>query len=657
MEKKLTKGMLMTALICGTISIVPFGAVAHAEEAAADDAALQGFTLDQIVVTAVRTENKLVDTPANVSIIDSEIIEKRNYQTVVEALNDVPGVIMKKSGFGGDDNHIYLNGDDRVLVMVDGRRLNKDTGTSGRSGFDMTNLPSPEFIERIEILKGAGSSLYGSDAAGGVVNIITKSAKKNYVKLNINAGSWGTENYNLAASVKAGKTGIYVTAGKSRQDYVKFKEATTKQHRKWPNSANEMTSATIKIDQEIGTDQLATFYFDHSFKEGRKPYYAPDLGGWNTLYPNDYGTDLNNNVALKYQWGINSDNKGYVQIYRNYYAGTSMNQGIYSKYSERKDGFDAQQTIKLGKNNTLTGGVEWRNSKINQPATYRGLVPKIINKAIFLQDSWQFAPTWLLNAGVRYDKHNYFGHKTTFSAAINKKFNENSHAYFSWGQIFNAPQGNDLFYYSNGGGWGDSYGNPNLKPEKGQVFTIGYDTKINEKTQIGINAFYSKINDAIAWQAVTPGLWNSDWTVNNIDKQKRRGFEFNFKHEINDNLSVNGSYAYVKVENSNNGAAYTRDLNVLPNQYKIGLSYQDKKFGAELYGRGGTGASQTQYVDSSYLTLDLSLQYKIKPNWKIYAKGYNLTNASYAERGGRSGIRNNFPAYGRCFLFGTEYTF
>lgn len=633
------------------------GAVVHAEETA-DDATLLGFNLDQIVVTATRTNNKLVDTPANVSIVDSEIIERRNYQTVVEALNDVPGVIMKRSGFGGDDNHIYLNGDDRVLVMVDGRRLNKDTGTSGRSGFDMTNLPSPEFIERIEILKGAGTSLYGSDAAGGVVNIITKSAKRNYIKLNVNAGSWGTENYNLAASAKVGKTGVYVTAAKSRQDYVKFTEATTKRHRKWPNSANEMTNATVKIDQEIGHDQVATFYFEHSFKEGRKPYYAPDLGGWNTLYPNDYGKDLNNNVALKYQWGTNSSNKGFVQIYRNYYAGTFMNNGVYSKYSERKDGFEAQQTIKLAKNNTLTGGIEWRDSKIEQPATYNGLVPNIINKAVFLQDSWEFAPTWLLNAGVRYDKHNYFGHKTTLSAAVNKKFNENSHAYFSWGQIFNAPQGNDLFYYSDGGGWGDMLGNPNLKPETGDVFTIGYDTNINDKTQIGINAFYSRIKDAINWAPVDPTYMTSfDWTVNNVDKQKRRGMEINFKHQISDKLSVNGSYAYVRVENSNNGAAYVRDANIVPNQYKIGISYQDKKLGAELYGRGGSGASANSYVDSSYLTLDFSLQYKIKPTWKIYAKGYNLTNASYAERGGRSGNRNNFPAYGRCFLFGTEYTF
>lgn len=99
------------------------------------------FNLDEYVVTATRSENKIVDTPANISLITKDDFEKKNYQSVSQALEDVPGVIVKRSGFAGGDQHIFLNGDDRVLIMVDGRRLNQDKGTSGRSGFDITNLP------------------------------------------------------------------------------------------------------------------------------------------------------------------------------------------------------------------------------------------------------------------------------------------------------------------------------------------------------------------------------------------------------------------------------------------------------------------------------------------------------------------------------------
>lgn len=178
--------------------------------------------MDEYVVTATRIENKLVDTPANVSVITAEEFEKRNYQSVSEALENVPGVIVKRSGFLGGDQHVYLNGDDRVLIMVDGRRLNQDKGTSGRSGFDMTNLPAPDFIEKVEILKGAGSSLYGSDAVGGVINIITKSARKNYAKINVNTGSWGTQNYSALVSAKEGKTGVIATVNKQKQKLYKI---------------------------------------------------------------------------------------------------------------------------------------------------------------------------------------------------------------------------------------------------------------------------------------------------------------------------------------------------------------------------------------------------------------------------------------------------
>lgn len=111
----------------------------------------------------------------------------------------------------------------------------------------------------------------------------------------------------------------------------------------------------------------------------------------------------------------------------------------------------------------------------------------------------------------------------------------------------------------------------------------------------------------------------------------------------------------------------------MPNQYKFGISYTDDKWDVDLVGRGASGGSRAiafngygysaKYLDSSYLTLDLSINYKIKDNWKVYAKGYNLTNASYAERAGASAnapedVKNyNYPAAGRRFLIGTEFTF
>lgn len=113
--RQTTKNLLMAMLICGTSGMLA---------AEANAAETQEFLLDELVVTATRLEQKVVDIPANVSLVTSDLIEKKNYQSVSEALEDVPGVIVKRSGFAGGDQHVYLNGDDRVLIMVDGRRLN-----------------------------------------------------------------------------------------------------------------------------------------------------------------------------------------------------------------------------------------------------------------------------------------------------------------------------------------------------------------------------------------------------------------------------------------------------------------------------------------------------------------------------------------------------
>lgn len=654
MEKKLTKGMLMTALICGTISIVPFGAVAHAEEAAADDAALQGFNLEQIVVTANRMEKKLVDTGANVSVVTAEEFEKKNYQTVTEALENVPGVLVQRNGGEWTNSYIYLNGDDRVLVLVDGRRLNQEKGmNSGRGGLDFMHLPAPEIIERIEIVKGGGSALYGSDAVGGVINIITKRADKTTGKININTGSWGTQNYRGMVSFKQGKTGITITGSKQKQNYTKYRDSESGSTERWPNSASKTVTASIKIEQEIGNDQLATVYFDHSNRDANQPYQIAkspnfDSGGWSK--------EINNNFVAKYQWGVNSSNPGYIQYYRNHYSGNFLSTGPWgslSRYYETKDGVDIQQKFRLSEKNDLIGGFDWKRSKVFNESSYDG-EKKLTTYAFYLEDNWRFADTWSLTGGIRYDHHNYFGHKTTGSVSINKKFNEDSHAFVSWGQVFNAPQGNDLFYNSYG-----MYGNPNLKPESGYVWTVGYDGKITDRTTFGINAFYSVLKDAIDWGPVDPTYMTSfDWTVKNVAKQKKRGMEINIRHKFNDALAVRASYTHTRVmENNNDGLGFVRDSNVMPNRYLLGIDYSKGKFDSSLDCRIGSGGDLERYYGSHYFTMDLSMQYSPEKNYKIYFKGYNLTNASYAERAGLVGRSYAYPMGGRAFLVGAEYSF
>lgn len=449
---------------------------------AAED--LQEFALDDMVVTATRTESKMVDVPVNATVISAEKIADRHYLDVADALKDVPGATVIDSGEGADEKKIILNGDERVLVLVNGRRVNFDVGTMSRASYDLNQIPDVSLIERIEVVKGHGGALYGSDAVGGVVNIITKKMDHSYGKVSMGFGSQQARDAKAMYTIKEGKTGVMVAASKYKQGYYKYKDVADNSTKRWPGDTKfENEKVSLKIAQELTETSNLEVGYDFSKYSGISQYSV--TSPWPSLI--DKKT---NNIYMKYDWLMNDTDQGYLQVYRNKYEYDN-----FGKIDEKVTGFEAQQAISTAENNKLVVGASYRSSHVNAvTASYND---KINNKALFVSDQWEFAPNWTLDAGVRYDKHSTAGSKTTWSAGLNKKFDENSHAYFNWGQVFKAPTLDDLYYYNDSKY--ESYGNPNLKPEKGDTWTIGYGTKIADKTSINISYFQSKLEDAIDW--------------------------------------------------------------------------------------------------------------------------------------------------------------
>lgn len=133
------------------------------------------YTLDAVVVTANRTETKELDTNADVSVVTAKDIEQHHYKDVSEAIKNVPGVSMQNQGGNGQTYYsspLYINGSSNVVVLVDGIRQNVN-GLAG-SGAQIGRFTNMDAVDRIEVMKGSASTLYGSDAQGGVINIITK---------------------------------------------------------------------------------------------------------------------------------------------------------------------------------------------------------------------------------------------------------------------------------------------------------------------------------------------------------------------------------------------------------------------------------------------------------------------------------------------------
>ena len=420
------RNAVMVSLLAGTT--VVWGGTAFAAED------LQEFALEDMVVTATRTESKMVDVPVNTTVISAEKIADRHYLDVADVLKDVPGATVMDTGVGAYEKKVVLNGDERVLVLVDGKRVNIDMGTMSRASYDLNQMPDVSLIERIEVVKGHGGALYGSDAVGGVINIITKKMDHSYGKVSMGFGSHQARDAKAMYTIKEGKTGVMVASSKYKQGYHEYKDAKTEANKRWPvASTYENEKVSVKLSQELSETSNLELGYDFSKFEGVRSYSTKAKSA-------SFSNKKTNDFYAKYDWTVNDKDQGFIQLYRNkydYYNAGDM--------YETDTGFEAQQNITLSDNNRLVVGASYRKAKALNATSYTA-EKSINNKAVFVSDQWEFAPSWTLDAGVRYDKHSTAGSKTTWSAGLNKKFDENSHAYFNWGQVFKAPTLDDLYY-------------------------------------------------------------------------------------------------------------------------------------------------------------------------------------------------------------------
>lgn len=636
--------MICTALLLST---------SYMEQANANEQEEEEF--DTVVVTANRIPTKLSETAANVTVITAKEIADRHYGDVAEALRQVNGVVITEASMTRQDI-VRIDGDDRVIVMVDGRRVNLDKGAAtGRAGIDLKTIAGMQNIERIEVVKGAGSVLYGSDAVGGVINIITKKGQSGISStLDVSAGSWNTHKVDLTTQGSDHDWSWFVSAGKQNQDYMKYKNYKNDTTEKMGNSDYAKENATFRLDKILDQATSLTLQFEHMTDESGQWNQAPGYRGYGGLsnhYLHDRMDKLVNNWAFTYNYKEDTDLPSYIRYYSNYTTQgfDSVDGGNgYSRYDNKMKGIEWQEGWHVDAHHTIVTGVEWRETTVNNSDKQGGNYAdkKISNKAAYLEDTIQISDKISFVPGVRYDDHSKFGGKTTSKAALNYKIDNSSKFYVSWGQIFSAPNADDLYY--------DQppfmYGNPNLKPEIGNKTTIGFNTRLNVQTSFNISAFKSDIKDAIDW-ANDHGVYKPQ----NVNRQTKKGIEFSVNHQINENWKLDAGYSYIKTETKNGDDAYQWDeKNSRPNGYRLGISYHDEKWSNTLTGSAGTGRS-SKYYTANYWIWDANVNYKMNQMMTAYLKMNNITNRAY-ELTGNNPV-GAYPMAGRSFQVGVKYAF
>ena len=262
------------------------------------------YTLDGIEVDADRqydkfgnviTEQSYYRTGGDVDVITSQTLEKQHFMQLGDALKSLPGVQVQTPGgyrggeYGYTQTHsvVSINGDARVIVLIDGRRMDNtaggpiasNSGSGSKAMVDINQITSMENIEKIEVIKGPGASIYGADATGGVINIITKKgAQKPQITVDLATGSWKRHNYGvtMSGSDDSGKLKYFLAARREVGGNSKYHDGITGKNYTWDNTAYNDTSLNGRFDYNFDEKHYLTFSFNHMAGDDQYPLTAPD---------------------------------------------------------------------------------------------------------------------------------------------------------------------------------------------------------------------------------------------------------------------------------------------------------------------------------------------------------------------------------------------
>ena len=609
--------------------------------------------------------NNLIASPNYTTIITKEQIHDNHYKNLAEALSYANGVTVNSGSLNTSHMVVRIDGDDRVAIFVDGRRMNMNKGImSGRASYDLDLLPSIMNVERIEILHGAvGSTYLNYDTPAGAINIVTKKGDKRETTVDLAAGEHGSWKVKAITSGSLDDWSWVATGGFDNVDYMKYKGTDDHTH-EMPNSDNNRREMAYRIDKKLTDNTSLTFDYGH---------LSNDTGTWiSKSYPQDYNYEkLINHFALTYNYKENTETPAFLAIYHYYTQGDSYiptglsdqeNEKTYSRWENTTQGIDWHDAWKISKDHTISAGLTYRKDEVdNINNDYNNIFSGNYNKSmdnfsVYLQSTRRFDKLTLTGTSA-YNNNSEFGGKYVSNGALDYKPDENTVIYASLSQIYATPFLDDL-YFNNAHIQGNPnfnahiQGNPNLRPETGYKGSLGVRYKLNPTSNINFNAFLENIDDPLGWR-----YENNKFHAVNFENQKKRGFQLEYNKIFSPKYDM--SLAYTRTITHTDfadGNGNQTDVNAIaPSSYKLRFSYHDDTWHNNILLNAISGRDTNYYSDSNYYILDANLNYKINDQWSTYLKLANITNVSYETIG--SFLDGDCPAPSRTVLMGMEYTF
>ncbi|PRM90305.1 TonB-dependent receptor [Aliarcobacter cryaerophilus] len=575
----------------------------------------QTNSLDEITISsATKSEQKLKDVTANVDVITAEDIESRKFKTVAEALNSLSGVSISSNGGIGTLSQVYLRGmkSENTLVLIDGIRYNNPYNGS----VDFAHLMIND-IERIEVIKGAQSSIWGADASAGVINIITKSAKDGtHGNASVEYGRYDSKISKATISHKNENFDAKLSATRVDTDGFSAISPKSSEAKNYEKDGYGNTTVDLKLGYNFDdSNRLSASYgivdaktkFDDMISDA---FWNPDIiASANSKAE----TKTRNSIA-----SLNYENK-------NNFATTN----IYTNYSRFKNETDAETFNSKNKTDIKEYGIKStipylsETSSITVGAEYKAFEDKedinrkYNNKSIYLTNTNKFFDDkTIFTQALRYDRYSDFDNKTTGKIGIKQYIIDDLNISANYGTGYNTPSFIQLYKTS----WG---GNPDLNPEKTKSYDVGIEYK-----GFSVTYFNTKVNNLMVSNAST------SWKYKNIEGDSEfKGTEIAYKNSIIEDIFLNLSYTNLSAKDSTDKKLQNRPSN----KFNFGVDYYGlKDFHFNINGEY-IGTRQSVNFDynkpdvktGNYTVWNAVVDYDISKNFSTYLKLDNILNKDY----------------------------
>lgn len=530
------------------------------------------YKLTDVVITATKTSTSTLELANSISTVDSAEIANKNSLNAFDAIKNEYGISFSQQGTKASVSNVYLRGanSSHTLVLVDGVEVNL---TSDPSNFyNFFSLPT-ENISRIEILRGPQSTLYGSNALAGVINIISaQGTAKPISSISIEGGSYNTFKGTVSSLGKLDKFNYSVGLSRIKSDGY---SAASEKYGNTERDGYQMDNISSILGYEFSDNFKADLIFRYNNSNSNLDQSFGPPENW------DDPTYIFNQeeFVVRAQGKLNlSENKWNqkfgISLFSNLrdYSFESTPASFYSStsnYNGKKYKVDWQNDFSFLNINLITAGIEYEIEEMESeyylfsgvnPPDYASIIPKVnVNTlGIFLQDQFKAGESFFGTAGIRLDNNNQFGTAITYRIAPAYMFWETGTKFkATFGTGFKAPS---LFYL-----YDPLYGNKELTPEK----SLGWDAGVeqffwSDGFSIGATYFYNKFDDMFGFDPVT-------FQTININKAETKGVEVFTKAVLMDGLEAKANYTFTNAKDkSENTPDFDKQLVRRP-EHKAGL--------------------------------------------------------------------------------------